>query len=132
MANSDATIAHILDLLSDWGGVSARRMFSGHGLHKQGVMFGLIIADTLYFKTDERNRGEYLEAGSAPFSFKKGGKLIETSYLEAPPELFDEPEEMCRWAADALDVALRAQKAKAPKRKPAAGKKRKPANITKI
>jgi DNA transformation protein len=124
---SDDFVAHIMDLLSGWGGVSVKRMFSGHGLHRQGVMFGLIIRDTLYFKTDDRNRPAYEAAGLQPFSFHRRGKDVSTSYWEAPPESFDDAGDMRRWAMDALDAALARKSAKAAKtakKKPRATTKR--------
>ncbi len=72
MPPSPGLVAHILDLLADWGGVSARRMFSGHGLYRHGTIFGLMIRDTLYLRVDGRNRPDFLAAGSRPFSYRRG------------------------------------------------------------
>ncbi|HKF73671.1 MAG TPA: TfoX/Sxy family protein [Stellaceae bacterium] len=69
----DGLVAHVLDMLRDWGGVSARRMFSGYGLFRQGAMFGLIARDTLYLRVDDRNRPEFAAAGSRVFSYRRGG-----------------------------------------------------------
>jgi DNA transformation protein and related proteins len=112
-------VAHVLDLLAGWGGVSARRMFSGFGLFRSGVMFALIAHDTLYLKTDERNRGAFEAAGTRPFVYSRKSEQIALSYWEAPAELFDEPEDMIAWARRALDAAMANQKArKRPRRKP--------------
>lgn len=121
MPSSHVFISHILDLLSDWGGVSARRMFSGHGLFRGGRMFGLIVRDTLYFRIDERSRAEFEAAGMMPFSYVRANR-VELPYWEAPPELFDDAELMTRWARRAHDAALAAQAPKksrktAPKRR---------------
>ncbi|SRR5581483_7831597 len=131
-------VAHILDLLSGWGGVSARRMFSGVGLFRGGLMFGLIVRDVLYLKADDRNRPEFEAAGLRPFSYSRPGRTVELPYWEAPPELFDDAEEMLRWARRSFDAALaiRAErdqraKAKKPARRPARRAKR-ARKITKI
>ncbi len=125
---SDGLIAHVLDLLSGWSGVSARRMFSGHGLFQRGVMFGLVIRDVLYLRVDERNRAEFEAAGSRPFSYRRGPhKEIEIrSYLEAPPALFDDPDEMRRWATASAAAALAAKtpKPRQTKKKPATRRRR--------
>ncbi len=124
----DGLAAHILDLLADWGGVSARRMFSGYGLYRHGAIFGLIIRDTLYLRVDERTRPEFVAAGSRPFSYSRGSskgtsKQVEIrSYMECPPDLLEDAEELVRWATAALATA---RTVKSPKKKPKARKKTK-------
>jgi DNA transformation protein and related proteins len=57
----------ILDLLGQLDPV-ARRMFSGVGLFHSGTMFGLMVRDVLYLRVDDRTRGRFEDAGSAPFT----------------------------------------------------------------
>lgn len=111
----------VLDLLADWGGVSARRLFSGHGLYRDGVIFAIVIAETLYLKVDDDSRATFIERGMAPFVYnRKQRRVALPGYYEAPPELFDEPEEMQRWSRRALVAARlrRQQKAVAKRKKP--------------
>ena len=42
MSVSDEFLEFLLDQLSGWGGVTARKMFGGAGLYRDGKMFGLI------------------------------------------------------------------------------------------
>ena len=56
MALSDEFLEYILDLFSDWGGVTIRKMFGGAGLYRDGKMFGLIADDVAYLKADTSNR----------------------------------------------------------------------------
>ena len=130
---SEGLIAHVLDLLSGWGGVSARRMFSGHGLFRHGAMFALVIRDVLYLRVDDRNRAEFVAAGSRPFTYRRGPhrEVEVSSYMEAPPALFDDPDEMVRWAiaSGAAALAAKAPKSRRGKKK-AAPCRRKP-KITK-
>ena len=42
MAVSDEFADYVVEQLSNWGEVSARRMFGGAGLYRDGTMFGLI------------------------------------------------------------------------------------------
>lgn len=67
MAVSDDYLEYVLDQLSAWGGVSARRMFGGVGLYRDEKVFGLVADNVLYLKVDETNRDRFLEAGSAAF-----------------------------------------------------------------
>lgn len=118
-------VATILDLLHPWGGVAARRMFGGHGLYRQGVMFGLVSDDVLYLKVDARNRPAFEAAGMGPFTYAtKAGTHTIGSYYEAPAHLFDEPEEMLAWVRPALDAALRAKADKPKKSRPKSPRRR--------
>src|SRR5215471_11696010 len=114
----DGLVAHVLDMLRDWGGVSARRMFSGYGLFRQGAMFGLIARDTLFLRVDNRNRPEFAAAGSRVFSYRRGGdREVELrGYMECPPDVLEDADEMVRWATGAASAALAAPAAK-PTRK---------------
>ena len=47
MSVSDEFLAFVLDLLDAWGGVTARKMFGGAGLYRDGVMFALVADDGL-------------------------------------------------------------------------------------
>ncbi len=118
MCSDSAYVAHVLDLLSRLGGVSARKMFGGYGLYRQGVMFALVYEDVLYLKTDQTTRDDYAAAGAEPFTYEHAsGKTVEMPYWEAPPHLFDDPEEMVRWAQRAVAVATRT-------RRPCGGRRR--------
>ncbi|HTY68011.1 MAG TPA: TfoX/Sxy family protein [Alphaproteobacteria bacterium] len=114
----DGFVAHVLDLLGDWGGVSARRMFRSYGLYRQGAMFGLISRDTLYLRVDDRNRPDFTAAGSRPFRYMRGPKReVEIpGYMECPPDILEDAEEMVRWATAALAAARTAKAAKKKKR----------------
>lgn len=101
-------ISHILELLESFGQVSARRMFGGHGIYRDGLMFGIVMDDTFFLKTDEHNRQSFLDRKLPPFEYKLRGKLQQLSYFAAPEEVFDDSEPMCEWARGAYAAALRA------------------------
>jgi DNA transformation protein len=131
MAESDF-VATVLDLLSPWGGVTARRMFGGYGIYRQGLMFALVADDVLYLKVDAQNRPAFEAAGVGPFTYDGKSKTVTLPYWEAPSELFDDADTMIEWAKGAFAAALRArmpEKAAKPKRKQP---KRPRRNITKI
>jgi len=118
----DGLVAHILDMLQDFGGISARRMFSGYGLFRQGAMFGLISRDTLYLRVDDRNRPDFIAAGSRVFRYSRGPtREIEIrGYMECPPDILEDTEAMLHWAKAAASAALAAKpaKPKAKRRRP--------------
>ena len=47
LANMSDYIDFLKEVFSEFGAVSARRMFGGHGLYFDGLMFGLVTQDTL-------------------------------------------------------------------------------------
>ena len=100
----------VLEQLEPLGGVGARRMFGGVGLFRDGLMFGLIAADTLYLKVDDETRGDYQAAGAGPFLYTRKGREIALSYYEAPAEMFDDPDVLSAWARRACEAAMRAKK----------------------
>ena len=109
-------IPFMQELLGDWAPVSARRMFGGHGLYHEGLMFAIVMEQRLYLKADEVNRPEFETLGLAPFTYAMKGKDVALSYWAAPDEIFDEPSEAVRWARSAWDAALRGHLAKAQAR----------------
>ena len=109
------------EVFERFGRVSARRMFGGHGIFHEGRMFGLVSGERLYLKTDEESRAKFEAKGLAPFEYMRSGKLTPTSYVEAPPEIYEDREEAARWARLAWEAVLRKGGA-AARQKPAAGK----------
>jgi DNA transformation protein len=108
----------VAELLAPLGPVSLRRMFGGLGAFHGDVMFALVAGDTLYFKVDDGNRGEFETAGSGPFQYEaKGRKRGLVSYYEVPPEVLEDPEDCLAWGRRAVDAAFRAQQAKSSKPK---------------
>jgi DNA transformation protein len=112
MTASPEFCAHLVDLLSALGPVSVRRMFGGAGLYHRGAMFALVFDDTLYLKTDARNRPDFDAAGMGAFTYETDGGEIRMSYCEAPPEAMEDAEIMREWAVKAVDAALGAKAAR--------------------
>lgn len=106
-AGPGATVAHVIDLLADWWHVDARRMFSGYGLFRDGLMFGIVIRDVLYLKTDDDNRGDYEAAGMTPFHYQRGARRIALGYHEVPAAALDDGETLAAWAQKAYAAAVR-------------------------
>ena len=111
----------ILEMLKPFGPVSFRPMFDGGGLYRTDLMFALITrSDVLYFRTDEQNTPDYIDAGMGPF-VTNAEKKKTIPYHEVPAEILEDTEEMCAWAQKAFDAALRGKqgsKKGAQKKKP--------------
>ena len=115
----------LIDLFSDFGPVTIRKMFSGFGISADGVNFALALRSGLYFRADDQTIPQFEAEGSKPFSYQTRRKTITVnSYWELPARLFDDTEELSGWARAALAAAQRAAAKKRPKaRKSAVGKK---------
>ena len=109
---SNEFVEFVLESLQALRGVSARRMFGGWGIYKDGVMFALIARDQLYLKVDDGNRAAFDEADLPHFTYTEKGKPIRMPYREAPGECFDDPEVLCAWAREAYAAALRTKQHK--------------------
>jgi DNA transformation protein len=112
-------IGFVEELLEKWGQVTARRMFGGHGLYHEGLMFAIVMDQRLYLKTDALNRPDFEAQGLAPFRFSMKGQTVSLSYWAAPDALFDDPPEAVRWARAAWEAALRGHQAKVQAREKA-------------
>jgi len=106
MAVSDDFTDYVLDQLSSWGNVTARKMFGGAGLYRDGKMFGLIADDVAYLKVDDSNKEDFAKAGSTPFKPypDKSGVM---SYYEIPPHVLEQSEELVEWAQRSLDIQMK-------------------------
>jgi DNA transformation protein len=107
---------YVLELMAGWAPVSARRMFGGHGLYREGLMFALIADDQLYFKTDAANAAQFERAGSRPFVYESKERTVQMSYWSAPEGCLESPAEMGEWCQSAYAAALRAHAVKPVKR----------------
>ena len=77
-------------------------MFGGARLYHQGLFFGLVADDVLYFKVDDGNRKDYTDAGMGPF--RLFGTYV-MSYYEVPADVLEDPDELAVWARKAVYVA---------------------------
>jgi DNA transformation protein len=93
MAVSDGYKAFLADLLSGFGPVQIRNMFGGAGVYADGVMFAILVDDTLYLKADETSAEAFAAEGKGPFTYRpKGRSPVAMSYWEIPERLLDDPD----------------------------------------
>lgn len=115
---------YVLELLQDFGGIEAKRMFGGAGLYRDGVMFGLLDDDAVFFRVDDALQAELAAQGSVPwvYSMKRDGAVREMGYWRMPETAADDPDEAVAIARKAFSAALRrmavraANPRKAPKK----------------
>jgi DNA transformation protein and related proteins len=117
MASSKDFRDQMLGRLLPFGPVLSRSMFGGFGFYMDGVMFALIAYDRIYFKVDDDNRQEYIDAGTGPFTYEGKRKPVQMSYFLVPSDVLDDPIELAEWAGRALDAAKRSKTTKPTRRK---------------
>ena len=94
------------DLMQGIRGVSSRAMFGGWALYRDGVTFGIIADDQLFFKVDEKSRTEYEKRGSRPFIYESRGKRVTMkTYWELPADVMEDRDELERWVSTACLAA---------------------------
>ena len=107
----------IRELFTSFGTVSVRRMFGGHGVFAEGLMFGLCAGGELYLKADDLTVPKLAAENSEPFVYHARGREIALSYWRLPERLYDEPDDFVVFARDAFSAARRAANAKPKKKK---------------
>jgi DNA transformation protein len=109
-------IDYLEEQLASLGAIEARRMFGGWGLYHRGLMFGLVVDDTLYLKTDAELVPRFQALGLEPFRYSRRERQVALSFYQAPEGFYDDPEEARHWAGLACEAALRASKRRARRR----------------
>jgi DNA transformation protein len=102
--------AYLPEVFHEFGPISVRKMFGGHGVYHDGLMIGLIADDTLYLKVDAQSVAEFEALDLPQFKYPKGNKLVGMSYYQAPADALEDPDEMREWAQLAFAAALRSRK----------------------
>jgi DNA transformation protein and related proteins len=115
--------SHIVDLFAAFGPVVVRRMFGGGGIYADGLMFAIVAGGVIYLKADAQTIPAFEKEDLKPFAYAaKGRKPISFSYWRMPDRLYDDADELARWARDAVMAARRAAESKV-----AGGRRRKTA-----
>jgi DNA transformation protein and related proteins len=121
MVASDSFAEFLREQLAPLGRLTMRRMFGKTGVFCDGVMFGMVRENTLYFRVDDHNRATFKEAQTfPPLNYEKKGSTIDLSFWRVPERLFDEPDDLVTWAQAALAAARRVatkRQRTAPRRK---------------
>ena len=112
MAVQPQYLAYVLEQLEGLPALRPNRMFGGIGLYSDGVFFGLIDDDTLYFKTGPANVAQYQARNMPkfmPFPDKTGAVM---GYHQVPVDIIEEPESLVAWARQSVAVQLGVKAAK--------------------
>ncbi|UXC38588.1 TfoX/Sxy family protein [Cupriavidus gilardii] len=123
----DPFVDHLLELMAPLaariGPIAAKRMFGGHGLYYDGLMFGLVSDGRCYLKADALTLPRFEAQGCEPFSYRSRDKeVVIRHYLSLPAQCLESAGEMEPWARAAVEATLRLANGAPARRKPAARK----------
>ena len=114
MRSSETFREFVLEQLAGVRGLRAQAMFGGVGLYANDVFFGIVAADTLYFKVDDTNRRDYEVAGSRAFK-PYDDRAMTMPYYNVPADVLEDRDALALWATRAVAVAVRSKKKKSAK-----------------
>jgi len=98
---------YVVELLAGVGRVQAKRMFGGVGLFRDGVMFGVLLNDVVYFRVDDALQADLKAQGSSPWVYTRKGEAREMGYWQMPETAADDPDEAVTIARRAYAAAVR-------------------------
>jgi DNA transformation protein len=104
--------AFVLDQLSGLDGVEAKPMFGGAGFYLDGVFFGILYKEHLYFRVTATTIGEYKKRKMRPFTPFEGRRGTSKNYHEVPVEILEIPRDLVSWARTAAAAAAATAKKK--------------------
>ena len=116
MAVDMGLVAWAEEALAPLGSITFRRMMGAGVLYCDGIVFAVVDAEALYFKSDADSAQLWDAADCPPFTFESKGETVATKYRRAPADVYDDGDAMCAWAGIAIAAGLRAATAKKPKR----------------
>lgn len=96
---------HLQELFAGLGSLRLRPMFGGQGVYLDGRMFGLVMDDTLYLKTDAASEAAFRAAGGEAFVWRGKPRTLVTRYWSPPAEALESAQAMRPWAQRALAAA---------------------------
>ncbi|MBI2109194.1 MAG: TfoX/Sxy family protein [Parcubacteria group bacterium] len=112
-SNSEYHDYIVHDVLGGIPGITSRKMFSGFGIYKDGIVFAIIADGDLYFRTDDKNRPDFEKYGSEPFSYPRAGKTATLkNYWRLPEEIMEDKEKIFDWVEEAVRASVERQKKK--------------------
>jgi TfoX/Sxy family transcriptional regulator of competence genes len=98
--------------LDGLAGLRSKGMFGGYGLWaEEGLFFGVVDGDRVYFRTDSGTRAAYDAARSTGFRYAPDEPESET-YRSVPETVLADAAALLAWAEDAVDATRRAKAVK--------------------
>lgn len=111
MPKEDSYKDYILyDILGGVPGMTARSMFGGWGIYKEGVIVGIIVDGELYLKSDHVQKKRLEEEGCYPFVYVARGKQVSMAYMSVPEEVLENPDRIEERVYESYEISRNAKK----------------------
>ena len=118
MAADPALFDWVAEAMEPLGHVTSKRLFGGAALYCDSVAFAIVAFDALWFKADAETDAQWDAIAAPRFTVEReGGKMQSMNYRRAPDDVYDDPDELRRWAIIALEAGRRAPPRKARARR---------------
>ena len=115
MAFDQGLVDWIAEAMEPVGTVTLRKMMGGAVLYCDGAIFAIVDDSAVWFKSDAVGDAEWDAADCGQrFSYDMGGGRIESmNYRRPPDDVYDDADELRRWASLGLAAGQRAPRKKA-------------------
>jgi DNA transformation protein len=108
MSSESEFIDYIIEsLATELENVRAKKMFGGHGIYADDVMFALVSDEELFLKVDSEIISTFKDLDLEPFTYTRKEKDIQMSYYQAPATALEDPEVLAEWASRSISAANR-------------------------
>lgn len=109
MSVDEGLYAWVEEALEPIGRVSMRKMMGGATLYLDGAIFAIMVDGELWFKADAESNAVWDAAGCTErFSVTfKDGTVDRMNYRRPPTDVYDDMDEMRRWAEVAVEAGKR-------------------------
>ncbi|MBI1883859.1 MAG: TfoX/Sxy family protein [Chlamydiae bacterium] len=104
----DSFQEYVSEMLEPLGEIECRRMFSGYGIYRGDVFFGIISKAKLFFKVGPLTQKDYLAKGRKPF--RPSVKQVLKTYYEVPADVLEDADELKNWALRAVEEQKKIKK----------------------
>ena len=124
MSVDEGLLAWVEEALEPMGRVSLRKMMGGATLYLDGAIFAIMVDGELWLKADEESNPVWDQAGCTErFTVTfKDGTIDRMNYRRPPSDVYDDPDEMRRWAQVAVEAGLRRPVKKRSRKRQSPGK----------
>ena len=92
-------------------------MFGGAGFYLDGVFFGILYKERLYFRVSAETIKGYTSRKMKPFEPFEGRKGESLGYYEVPLEIVESPDDLVKWARAAQQTPPLTKRKKAARQR---------------
>ena len=109
MSIDEGLYAWVGEALEPMGRLSLRKMMGGATLYLDGTIFAIMVDGELWFKADEESNAVWDEAGCTErFTvIFRDGTVDRMNYRRASSDVYDDADELRRWAVLGIEAGAR-------------------------